>query len=88
MEANSSTICEICGIDVNQRLVCNLCRSEVCSECMSADGGICEVCLEARCSICGEYLSARACDKCGKLVCEDHGVRINEVTTCSKCQAK
>gem|GEM_PF-6889455 len=77
--------CEVCGTEGAPLARCRLCNAYVCPECLTSDG-LCLVCEEARCYICGEYLSSRACDRCGRLVCEDHGTRIGEATLCDLCR--
>ncbi len=79
--------CEICGIRIKSHMVCRLCGSFVCEECMNTEEKLCDVCVESKCSICGEFLSSRACNLCGALVCEDHGIKKNEATICNRCQA-
>ncbi len=80
--------CEICGVQHEELAKCRMCGSLICDECTSGENELCLVCMEAKCSICGEYLSSRACNICGALVCEDHGIRVNEATICENCQAK
>ena len=87
MDFENPSQCEFCDTPSQTLNECKLCESFVCTECFSGEG-ICDVCVEAKCTLCGEYLSTRACNKCGRLVCIDCGVRLNEVTTCMKCQAK
>jgi len=76
--------CEICGETLVELESCESCKGLFCTDC--GNRGICLVCEEARCYICGEYLAARACNECGKLVCEDHGIKIGEATLCERCQ--
>ncbi|MHA1769945.1 MAG: hypothetical protein ACTSV3_08905 [Candidatus Thorarchaeota archaeon] len=85
MEEREGIPCEICGQVVSATSVCSMCKSAVCSECFNTELGICYSCDEARCTICGDYLSSRACNSCGRLVCEDHGTKIGEATLCDIC---
>jgi hypothetical protein len=78
--------CELCGTALDSSVVCQMCSSVVCSDCNTGTEEICLVCHEAKCSICSEYLSARACDKCGNLVCEDHSARVDAATVCVECR--
>ncbi|MHA1951006.1 MAG: hypothetical protein ACW99G_10465 [Candidatus Thorarchaeota archaeon] len=80
------SICEICNNKEELHKSCKICNANVCVSCWALDDEICINCREAKCQICGEYLSSRACNNCGKLVCEDHGLRINEVTLCDSCR--
>jgi hypothetical protein len=77
--------CEICSQE-GPFCSCSMCCAIVCESCWVVGEEICINCREARCQICGEYLASRACNTCGKLVCEDHGMRINEVTLCDSCR--
>jgi hypothetical protein len=79
--------CEICGSRQVRLEKCRICGSSVCAHCMSAKEKLCLVCLEARCQVCKENLSSRACNVCGKLVCEDHGTRFGEATLCDACKS-
>ena len=85
IENGSFGICEVCGEDDRDMNRCDMCYAYVCNECCS--DGVCLTCQEASCHICGEYLSSRACNICGRLVCEDHGIKEAEATTCEICQA-
>ncbi len=78
--------CEICGKEQESLLSCKICNANVCESCIVVSDDICITCREARCQICEEFLSSRACNTCGKLVCEDHGVKINESTECDRCR--
>ena len=78
--------CEICSTKDVKLGQCSMCGSFICADCVSKVDKICGICFEARCQICQEYPSSRACDKCGILVCEDHGIRVNEATTCDTCR--
>jgi hypothetical protein len=78
--------CEICGVEDESLDRCEMCQAFACSKCIQK--GTCMVCMEARCSICQEYLSSRACNECGRLVCEIHGKKVAEATICEVCQAK
>lgn len=78
--------CEICGSDRVRLEKCRMCGASVCSRCMSVEEKLCLVCLEARCQICKKNLSSRACNVCGRLVCEDHGTRFGEATYCDDCK--
>jgi hypothetical protein len=80
-------LCEVCGAKT-ELSTCTLCGANVCSECYCTATGYCSVCMEAKCTVCDEYLSSRACNICGMLVCEDHGKKVNEVTICTRCQEK
>jgi hypothetical protein len=77
--------CEICNQD-GPFSPCKMCGAIVCESCRVAGEELCINCREARCQICLEYLASRACNTCGKLVCEDHGVKVNEVTKCDSCR--
>lgn len=78
--------CEMCGTEESELELCDTCGAFSCRECISES--VCFNCQEARCFICEEYLSSRACNECGRLVCEDHGIKMNEATICDVCQAK
>lgn len=78
--------CEICSHEEENLTSCRMCSSIVCDACWVSADGICINCQEARCQICGEYLASRACNSCGILVCEDHGIKVNESTVCDKCR--
>jgi hypothetical protein len=78
--------CEMCGKNGNELEICDLCGAFSCRDCIAE--GICLTCQEARCFICEVQLSSRACNECGRLVCEDHGTKENEATICEVCQAK
>lgn len=78
--------CEICGQEQRPFVICKMCNARVCESCLVINDEICINCHEAKCSICGEFLASRACNKCGKLVCEDHGIKINEATLCDSCR--
>ncbi|MHA2117388.1 MAG: hypothetical protein ACW98J_00580 [Candidatus Thorarchaeota archaeon] len=77
--------CEICGTDTVDLKRCDMCGAFSCEECISED--VCFTCMEARCFICEDQLASRACNECGRLVCEDHGTKENEATICEVCQA-
>ena len=77
--------CEICSKEVNLSS-CRMCNASVCSACREVDDEICINCREAMCQICDEYLASRACNTCGRLVCEDHGIKVNESTLCDNCR--
>jgi hypothetical protein len=78
--------CEICSNEKRSFISCKMCNALVCDSCRVEDEGICINCREARCQICGEFLASRACNTCGKLVCEDHGSKVNEATLCDSCR--
>ncbi len=86
VEFNAGESCEVCGEDDTVDSVCHICGSFVCSDCYNKDDNTCLLCGETICSICNLYLSSRACDICGRLVCEDHGIREGEATICVRCQ--
>jgi hypothetical protein len=77
--------CEICSQEKGTFTSCRMCNARVCESCLSAKDAVCINCQEARCQICGDFLAARACNTCGKLVCEDHGIKVNESTLCDSC---
>jgi hypothetical protein len=79
--------CEICGEKDTHLVSCRMCGAYVCTECIDHDE-VCLNCNEARCYICHEYLASRACNICGKLVCEDHGSKVSESTTCDNCRKR
>ncbi|MGV9170847.1 MAG: hypothetical protein ACOC38_13030 [Promethearchaeia archaeon] len=79
--------CEICGKADITLTQCNMCGAYVCDKDLVMKEGLCLVCMEARCYICKEYLAPRACDICGQLVCEDHGIKEGEATICDNCRA-
>ena len=78
--------CEICGKEEEKLGSCRMCYSRVCRLCQVVGDNICINCHEAMCQICGEFLASRACNMCGKLVCEDHGIRVSESTICDDCR--
>lgn len=79
--------CEICDtMDTDALIQCRMCSATVCHLCRHQPENICLNCEDSKCSICGEFLSSRACNNCGRLVCEDHGIKLNEVTTCDLCR--
>lgn len=78
--------CEICGQQEGNRITCRMCNACICEACYGADADLCINCIEAQCQICGEFLASRACNTCGKLVCEDHGIKVNESTLCDNCR--
>jgi hypothetical protein len=81
--------CEICGEKINALPVyCKVCGAQVCQQCTDEEEGVCLNCMEARCQICGEYLASRACNICGTLVCEDHGLKVDESTICDNCRKR
>lgn len=80
-----SNSCEICSQE-GTHTVCKVCHASVCEDCRIADEEICVNCRESICQICGEFLVSRACNTCGKLVCEDHGIKVNESTLCDSCR--
>ncbi|TFG32620.1 hypothetical protein EU527_09790 [Candidatus Thorarchaeota archaeon] len=80
--------CEICGKASNDVVLCCLCGAQVCTECALVQDRICLACDEAKCYICNEYLASRACNICGQLVCEDHGTKKDESTTCDNCRMR
>ena len=82
----SGDSCEICNEAVDIVSECKICGARVCSECFIPSQGICLTCNETLCEICHEFLASRACNVCGKLVCEDHGIKRNEATICESCQ--
>jgi hypothetical protein len=79
--------CEICSEKNSHLELCKMCGAYVCSGCMSQDN-VCLNCSEAKCYICNEYLASRACNICGKLVCEDHGTKVDESTICDNCRMR
>ena len=85
MRYESGNSCEICTRTKIKLHSCKMCGANVCDECFIAEEKLCNNCHEAKCQICGEYLASRACNKCGKLVCEDHGIKMNESTLCEIC---
>ena len=78
--------CEICGLQDTPLCSCKMCNAQICESCRVIDDDICLNCQEAKCQICGEYLASRACNSCGILVCEDHGIKVNEATLCDNCR--
>jgi hypothetical protein len=78
--------CEICDLKEGPFKSCRVCNAFVCESCHSQEEELCINCREAICQICGEFLSSRACNTCGKLVCEDHGIKVNESTLCDNCR--
>jgi hypothetical protein len=78
--------CEICNQTEGTHTTCHMCGANVCEMCKAKEEDLCINCLEARCQICGEFLASRACNTCGKLVCEDHGTKVNESTLCDDCR--
>ena len=86
MHFTLDSTCEICGNDISQESPCKMCGAHVCTDCFVESSGLCLVCEEAKCFICGDYLASRACNVCGRLVCEDHGTKKNESTICDECR--
>ncbi len=84
MHYTAGVSCEICSEEGRQLVSCKMCGASVCIECMNHDE-LCLNCKEARCHICEEYLASRACSICGRLVCEDHGTKVDESTICDNC---
>jgi len=78
--------CEICSKEELVLISCRMCNASVCAVCLSSEDDICINCQEAKCQICAQFLSSRACNTCGKLVCEDHGMKVNESTLCDNCR--
>jgi len=78
--------CEICSQEEDVLKQCRMCGASVCADCRVVEDDICYNCHEAKCQVCGEYLASRACNTCGKLVCEDHGIKVNESTMCDSCR--
>jgi len=78
--------CEICSQEDVVLTSCKICNASVCAVCLSSEDDICINCQEAKCQICAQFLSSRACNTCGKLVCEDHGMKVNESTLCDNCR--
>jgi hypothetical protein len=77
--------CEICSEEKDVLQRCRMCGANICKTCQVVEEMLCINCRDARCQICGEYLASRACNTCGKLVCEDHGIKVNESTLCDNC---
>jgi hypothetical protein len=88
MQKRSQNSCEICRSESQDLSVCKICGSSVCPLCLDGEESICSSCKDALCQICGDYLSSRACNECGRLVCEDHGIRVNESTVCDVCRER
>ena len=87
MQYVPGTTCEICNTKDGDALIpCRMCGALVCNTCRPQREDICLNCEDSKCSICGEFLSSRACNNCGRLICEDHGIKVNEVTTCDLCR--
>lgn len=86
MQFASSTACEICGDAVSQESRCKICGAIVCVNCLVKSSGLCLSCEESKCYLCEDYLASRACNLCGRLVCEDHGTKRNESTICDECR--
>jgi hypothetical protein len=78
--------CEICSQVKYPHTACRMCNASVCEACHAEQEHMCINCLEALCQICGEFLASRACNRCGTLVCEDHGIKFNESTLCENCR--
>jgi hypothetical protein len=86
MHYEPGNTCEICSQEKGILASCRMCNSGVCESCRVVEEDMCINCREARCQICGEFLASRACNTCGKLVCEDHGIKVNESTLCDNCR--
>jgi len=86
MQFTPSTACEICGHEDSQELQCVMCGAHVCTDCFVKSKNLCLNCEEAKCALCGEFLASRACNICGRLVCEDHGTKRDESTICDECR--
>jgi len=82
----SGNSCEICSQKEGTHILCKMCNARVCEVCRAADEEICMNCYESRCQICDEFLASRACNTCGKLVCEEHGLKVNASTLCDSCR--
>lgn len=82
------TSCEICSERDKDLISCKMCGAYVCTDCLNHDDEVCLNCYESRCTICGEYLASRACNICGRLVCEDHGTKVDEATICDNCRKR
>ena len=88
MHDEPASSCEICGEDEMHIVSCKMCGALVCTQCLTHDTQLCLNCTEAICQICGEYLASRACNICGRLVCEDHGMKVDESTICDYCRKR
>jgi len=86
MQFTLSTTCEICGDDTSHEPRCKMCGARVCKNCFEETNGLCLSCDEAKCYLCEDYLASRACNVCGRLVCEDHGTKKDESTICDECR--
>lgn len=86
VEFKAGEYCEVCGEGDSVNFVCDVCGASICSDCFNEAENMCLLCSETICSVCNQCLSSRACDICGRLVCEDHGIREGEATICVRCQ--
>ena len=86
MQFTPGTACEICGHKGGQDFQCAMCGAHICKDCFVKSENLCLNCEEAKCALCGEFLASRACNICGRLVCEDHGQKKDESTICDECR--
>ena len=86
MQFTPGLSCEICGCEDCKEFQCTMCGANVCKDCFVKSENLCLNCDEAKCALCGEFLSSRACNICGRLVCEDHSMKKDESTICDECR--
>ncbi len=70
--------CEICK-DRSARYVCTICNRYVCEEHYDEKNRMCTICAETLCDICRGSLSIGRCSNCGRKVCHNCSVEIDEV---------
>lgn len=85
---SNAILCELCERRI-AKYKCKICGRQVCEIHIRAGEGICEVCASALCSICKSALSVRSCISCGRIICLQCSVQIDEVRyVCINCFIK
>lgn len=85
---SNAVLCELCEQRV-AKYRCKICGRQVCEIHMRIEEGICEVCASALCNICRSALSVRSCISCGRIICLQCSVQIDEVRyVCINCFIK
>ena len=66
-----------------------MCGRLVCDDHYDVRTGLCAACSSALCELCGERLAVTFCPSCGRLVCYEDSVQIDNVRrVCRECYAK